>query len=333
MTAQSQPGTRTRHVCLSCSLACSGVNQCVLCDAVIKQNVLAIALQRTGLSLEQANFFYQAYDDAFNWLHEQMLQDPRVDDCALDLSRVTIAPLPQATQVPWAPRMQHQAAAQPPPQAAAQQPQPPQAPQVPKKAPASPQEEPPPMVFESEIRPDPEQVEMAQAALEQFEQAMQDPEFVAFMMSAIPGLQAKMQGQVIEATPQVEVTASSPIPEIETAASLSPASRARPAAQERSLAEIGTTASLSPETSASLSPASRDRPAAQERSLEAQPASQARSLVALSTPIDADTIASAGVPIDIADIPSEREQDETPGADHLNGSGPGGEPEGERTKP
>ena len=289
MTPTQPQGTRTRHVCLSCSLACSGVNQCVLCDAVIKQNVLAIALQRTGLSLEQANFFYQAYDDAFNWLHEQMLQDPRIDECSLDLSRVTIAPatsvpaqraepreagrergaspFPQAPPAPPAPR------SRPAPQAT-----PPSPPPVP--PPAPPQDD-PPMAFESEIRPDPEQVEMAQAALEQFEQAMQNPEFVAFMMSTIPGLQAKMQGQIIEAA---EVSPS-PAPQIQ---------------------EVKARTDEAPA-------ASQPRP---ERAMT------------LSTPIDADTIASAGVPIDIADIPEEHapDQDErgtgsdkTPSADHLNG--------------
>ena len=286
------PGnTRTRHVCLSSSLACSGVNQCELCDEGIKQNVIAHALQRAGISLEQAHQFYLAYDEMFNWFHLQLQADPKITrDCSLDLSRVTIAPLAHAAPPPPPPVSHvHTGIAMPPPSG----------PAIPPGMPTE---------FEAQLKADPR---LAQLALEQFDAAMRDPGFADFLRNTLPNLSAE---QVNAATGDAMSEMIDVAPE--------PTSPAPPPARAARSARAS-----APEITSPTAP-------------------EKKRIRSLTAAIDADSIASAGIPIDEhelqrtskrdretepeelesypVDIVSDatRTESPTPSADHLNGTKP-----------
>ena len=83
----------THHVCFSGSLACSGVNPCETCFNFVNQHVLAYAMQQFPMSIEQGRHFFQLVEVGWKRLHVQMMNDPNVQQRALDVSRVRIEPL------------------------------------------------------------------------------------------------------------------------------------------------------------------------------------------------------------------------------------------------
>ena len=84
----------THHVCFSGSLACSGVNPCETCFNFVNQHVLAYAMQQFPMTIDQGRAFFRLIEDGWKRLHVQMMNDPNVQQRALDVSRVRIDPLP-----------------------------------------------------------------------------------------------------------------------------------------------------------------------------------------------------------------------------------------------
>ena len=78
----------THHVCLSCSLHCSGANACRECRNLIRKHVTVPALEAAGVTNAQAERFMAASEACLVALHEEMQKDPTLAAIALDLTRV-----------------------------------------------------------------------------------------------------------------------------------------------------------------------------------------------------------------------------------------------------
>ena len=78
----------THHVCLSCSLTCSGVNGCRECRNLLRVHVTVPAMEVAGLTNAQAERFMAASEACLIALHEEMQKDTALAAIALDLDRV-----------------------------------------------------------------------------------------------------------------------------------------------------------------------------------------------------------------------------------------------------